>query len=44
VLETLAKFVEKSQVELFMVKLKMALLCMGGKNEKGERKMSEETQ
>jgi hypothetical protein len=35
VIQTLAEFVEKSQVELFMVKLKMALLCMGGKkNEK----------
>jgi hypothetical protein len=31
VLQTLSQFVEKSQIELFMVKLKMAMLWLGGK-------------
>lgn len=37
VLETLAKFIEKSQIELFMVKLKMAMVWLGGKGEKEEK-------
>jgi hypothetical protein len=32
----LAKFINKSQVELFMVKLKMAMLCLGGKGGQAE--------
>lgn len=31
-LETLSQFIEKNQVELFMVKLKMAMMCLNGKN------------
>jgi hypothetical protein len=44
-LPTLAKFVEKSQVELFMVKLKMAMMWVGGKQQEGKKeegKMVEE--
>lgn len=44
ILETLSRFVEKSQIELFMVKLKMALLYLGRKEERiEEHKMCEET-
>jgi hypothetical protein len=34
VLETLAQFIEKSQVELFMVKLKMAMMWLGKEDPK----------
>jgi len=33
VLQTLSQFVEKSQIELFVVKLKMAMNWLGGKQE-----------
>lgn len=32
VIETLAQFIEKSQIELFMVKLRMAMVWLSGKN------------
>lgn len=47
ILETLAQFIEKSQIELFMVKLKMAMMWLGGRKEEGkgeEPRMLEETQ
>lgn len=31
IMETLGQFIEKSQIELFMVKLKMAMMWLGGK-------------
>jgi hypothetical protein len=40
VLETLAQFIEKSQVELFMVKLRMAIMWLG----KGEGERSANAQ
>jgi hypothetical protein len=41
ILETLAKFIEKSQVELFMVKLKMAMMWKT-KDSKTEKSMTPE--
>lgn len=41
-LETLAKFIEKSQIELFMVKLKMAMMWMNNKNSPVEKDMVQE--
>jgi esterase/lipase superfamily enzyme len=44
VIQTLAQFVEKSQIELFMVKLKMAMLWLAGKDPHQDKKeMCEET-
>ena len=41
-LETLGKFIEKSQIELFMVKLKMAMMWMNNKNSPVEKDMVQE--
>lgn len=41
VLETLSQFIEKNQVELFMVKLKMAMMWLG-KGQKDEKTMVQE--
>lgn len=41
VLETLSQFIEKNQVELFMVKLKMAMMWLG-KGQKEEKTMVQE--
>ena len=44
ILETLARFVDKSRIELFMVKLKMALVYLGRKEDRIEDlQMCEET-
>ena len=42
ILETLGQFIEKSQVELFAVKLKMAMMMLG-KNNQGNKTMCQET-
>ena len=39
ILETLGQFIEKSQIELFMVKLKMAMMWVGGKSSHEENAM-----
>jgi len=52
VIETLGQFIAKNQIELFMVKLKMAMVWLGGRKEEGrkdegkadESRMLEETQ
>jgi hypothetical protein len=41
VMETLGQFIEKNQVELFMVKLRMAMLWLNGKGQ--EKSMCQET-
>ena len=44
ILETLARFVDKSRIELFMVKLKMTLVYLGRKEDRIEDlQMCEET-
>jgi hypothetical protein len=37
ILETLSKFIEKNQIELFMVKLRMAMIWLGGKGEEHQK-------
>lgn len=42
-LETLGQFIEKSQIELFMVKLRMAMMWLGGKGQEENKAMCQET-
>jgi hypothetical protein len=41
ILETLSQFIEKSQVELFTVKLKMTMVMLGKNNQESKTKCQE---